>query len=73
MAQPHHVVGGRVQRVERARSSLRSGIGSTGMLAGLAGCRKRVQIFQAGCDGWAFGFCAFWNTQSAAGNCGDAP
>jgi hypothetical protein len=43
------------------------------MLAGSAGCRKRVQIFHGGCDGCAFGFCAFWNTQSAAENCGEAP
>jgi hypothetical protein len=42
------------------------------MLCGLADARKRDQIRHGGCDGRACGFCAFWKTQSAAENCGEA-
>ncbi len=54
-----------------ARSSRRTGIGSTGVVPGGAGSRKRDQIFQPGCEGCAVGLSMFWNTQPSRLNCGD--
>ena len=55
-----------------ARSSVRTGIGSTGTVPSFFATMKRVQMSQLERCGLAFGLGGFWKVQSFAANCGDS-